>query len=278
MIAAPTKAWTCVVSTCIAFLLVASGCAARPKKVTLDVPASHPVKIASVEMEPGAAKVVNVGTYKVGKYKSHDLRVLKQMLNKTVPIHAAPEESFEVHVVVRSFLIAHDNTKGAGLASIAWALTNPDGELVFDEQFYSSRRSPPLSIGGIKNRMHVGITKRIHQRAQDVASGRPLSAPPEDTYGGFERAASRVPNNLRSDLPTIFGGYDSWGNPVGLHRTVRGPSQEASARRNGYIDWHGRLGIQRPPDAARPAPPDPRSLRRPGPTGYPPSSGYPSAP
>jgi hypothetical protein len=259
---------------CATLLLATAGCAARPKKVTLAVPASHPVQIASVEIEPGAARVVNVGTYKVGKYKSHDLRVLKQMLNKAIPVHGASKESFQVHVVVRSFLIAHDNTKGAGLACIAWALTDPDRELVFDEQFYASRRSPPLSIGGIKNRIHVGITKRIHQRAQDVASGRPLSPPPEDTYNGFERAASQVPNNLRSDLPTIFGGYDQWGNPVGLHRTVRGQSQEGSARHYDAIDWYNRLGIPRPPDA-----PAPETLR-PGtfpPTGYP-RTGYPGSP
>lgn len=273
----PTRPLVCHAPIFVALLLAVSGCAARPKKVTLDVPASHPVTIASVEMEPGAAKLINVGTYPVGKYKSHDLRVLKQMLKKTVPVLGDTDQSFHIHVIVRSFLITHDNTKGAGLACVAWALTSPDGQLLFDEQFYVSRRSPPLSIAGIKNRMHVAITKRIHQRAQDSASERPLSPPPEDTYGGFERAASRVPNDMRSELPTIFGGYDQWGNPVGLHRTVRGSSEEGVARRYDRIDWYSRLGVARPDNLA--PPPTPETLR-PGmfpPTGYP-RTGYPSSP
>lgn len=237
----------------VAFGLAAlASCAARPTRVTLDVPASHPVEIALVEMEPGAAKVVSVGTYKVGKYRTRDLRVLEKMLARTVPIHAAREESFRVHLVVRSFLVVHSNNKGAGITCIAWALTNPEGELAYEEQFYASRSSPPLSIGGIKNRIHQAIVKRVHDRTQDLAAGRPISLPPEDTYDDFARAASRVPTRFRSEGPTIFGGYDQWGYPVGLHRSVEGSSQKQSADRSNPIDWYQRLHIPRPPGAPPP--------------------------
>lgn len=241
------------VATAVTVALAAlSGCAARPTRVTLDVPASHPVEIALVEMEPGAAKVVNVGTYKVGKYKSRDLGVLERMLEHTVPIRGAPEDSFRVHLIVRSFLVAHSNNKGAGIACVAWALTNPEGELVYDEQFYASRSSPPPSISGIKNRIHQAIVKRVHHRTQDVAADRAISLPPEDTYDDFSRAASRVPDRFRSDAPTIFGGYDQRGRPVGLHRTVEGSSEEQWAHRRMPIDWYQRLGIPRPPEAPKP--------------------------
>lgn len=263
---APTRglAWLVPLSALLAF--TAFGCSARVKTVTLNVQGTHPVSIAPIEMEPGATKLVAVGTYKVGKYKSKDLRVLQTMLDRTIPMRGAPEESFRVHLVVRSFLIVHSNEKGAGLACVAWALTNPHQELVFDEQFYAARASPPLSVTGIKNRIHEGITKRVHQRAQDVASGRPLGSPPEDTYDDFERAASRVPNQFKSELPTIFGGYDQWGNQTGIWRTVGGQSGEESARRCDRIDWYRRLGIARPPGA--PEPPPALPLR----TGYPPSA------
>lgn len=265
MTIAPSRGlpWSALWSALVAFIVL--GCSARAKPVTLNVEATHPVTIAPIEMEPGASKLVAVGTYKVGKYEPKDLSVLQTMLESTIPIRGAPDQSFRVHLVVRSFLIVHSNEKGAGLACIAGALTNPQQELVFDEQFYAARDSPPLSVTGIKNRIHEGITKRVHQRAQDVASGRPLGSPPEDTYDDFERAASRVPNQFKSELPTIFGGYDQWGNQTGIWRTVGGQSGEESARRGDAIDWYGRLGIVRPPDAPEPAPALPQG------TGYPPT-------
>lgn len=269
---APNRALVCTVTSCSALLLTVAGCAARSKTVTLDVHATHPVSVAPVAMEPGATKLVAVGTYKVGEYKAEDLRVLENMLNETTPIRGTPQDSFRVHLVVRSFLIVHSNQKGAGLACIAWALTDPRGELVFDEQFYAARSSPPLSVSGIKNRIHEGITKRVHHRVQDVASGRPLSLPPEDTYNDFERAASRVPNQFKSELQTIFGGYDQWGNQTGIWRTVRGGSGEGSVRRGDDIDWYERLGIARPPNAPKPAPPGAPAPGPAPPSGYPPET------
>ena len=241
-------------------VFTALGCSARVKTVTLNVRATHPVSVAPLEMDPGAAKLVAVGSYKVGKYKSKDLRVLQKMLQRTIPMRGSPEESFRIHLVVRSFLIVHSNEKGAGLACIAWALSNPQRELVFDEQFYAARASPPLSVSGVKNRMHQGITKRVHQRAQDVLSDRPLGSPPEDTYDDFERAASRVPDRFKSELPTIFGGS----------KIVAGQSGEESARRCDRIDWHRRLGFARPVDAPEVEPPEKPPSTLPSSTGYPP--------
>jgi hypothetical protein len=272
MMCARTRGLPWLVALSALFALTVFGCSARAKTVTLNVRATHPVSVAPIEMEPGATKLVAVGTYKVGKYKSKDLRVLQKMLDRTIPMRGAPEQSFRVHLVVRSFLIVHSNEKGAGLACVAWALTNPQQELVFDEQFYAARDSPPLSVSGIKTRIHEGITKRVHQRAQDVASERPLGSPPEDTYDDFERAASRVPNRFKSELPTIFGGYDKWGNQTGIWRTVSGESGEEFARRCDDIDWYTRLGIARPPNAPKPAPPEAPAPGPAPPSGYPPET------
>ena len=63
-----------------------------------------------------------------------------------------------------------------------------------DEQFYVSRDSPSLSIGGIRNRLHEAIAKRVHHRAQDVASARPLSSPPSGTAGSIGTVGSVFPN------------------------------------------------------------------------------------
>lgn len=245
---------TLILSVLVATISLA--CAARPKTVTLDVLAEHPVTIASVQMEPGASKLVNVGSYKVGKYKSKDLRALEKTLERSTPVRGSSETAFRAHVLLRSILIAHSNEKAAGIGCVAWALVSPEGELVFDEQFYVARDSPPLSIGGIKNRLHKAIAKRVHHRAQDVASDRPLSSPPEDTYDDFGRAASRVPNQLKSDIPTIFGGRDQWGYKTGLWKTVRGASGEESVIRYGGVDWYRRLGIPRPADAPDASPSD----------------------
>ena len=62
---APNRALVCTVTSCSALLLTVAGCAARSKTVTLDVHATHPVTVAPIAMEPGAAKLVAVGTYKV---------------------------------------------------------------------------------------------------------------------------------------------------------------------------------------------------------------------
>ena len=52
------KSLACAISLCALLLPISLGCAARPKKVTLSVPASHPVRVASVEMENAALAVV----------------------------------------------------------------------------------------------------------------------------------------------------------------------------------------------------------------------------
>ena len=65
-------------TSCAALLLTVAGCAARSKTVTLDVHATHPVSVAPIAMEPGAAKLVAVGTYKVGQYKAHSAPELRR--------------------------------------------------------------------------------------------------------------------------------------------------------------------------------------------------------
>jgi len=265
---APAKELFRAAPLCALVLFADPGCAARAKTVTLDVQATHPVSVAPIEMEPWASKLTAVGTYRVGRYDDNDLRVLHEMLEEAIPVRGAPEDSLRIHLVVREFLVAHSNNNAAAIACVAWALTNPRGELVFDEQFYASRRTPPLSISGIKNRIHEGITKRVHHRAQDVASGRPLGPQPEDTYDDFERAASRVPDWMASHFSVWEGRYFS------IERTVAGEPGETVVRRNDYINWYDRLGIPKPADEPYPgASPEAPPSTTPLPPGYPRSTG-----
>ncbi|MBW2223310.1 MAG: hypothetical protein JRF54_03665 [Deltaproteobacteria bacterium] len=262
-------------------LFAAAACSAHVRTVRLSVHATQAVSVAPIELERGGSKLTAVGSYKVGKYKDRDLRVLQKMLEKTIPVRGSPEDTFQIHLVMRRILIAHSNNDGAAIACVAWALTSPGGELIFDEQFYAARVAPPLSVNGIKNRIHEAITKRVHDRAQEVASGLPFSPPPEDTYDEYERAASRVPNRFKSEIPTILGGYDKWGGQVGIWRTVSGSSGEGFAQPSDHINWYRRLGIPAPADmvapVTQPAPPPeaPPSTTLPPDDPPPPPPGYP---
>ncbi len=149
-----------------------------------------------------------------------------------------------------------DDEKGAGLACIAWALTNPEQELVFDEQFYAARAWP--------GRLNVKQHQEPHARRRHKASGpptgtgRPIRPAARLAAGGhlrrFRAGSIRGPDRFKSELPTIFGGYDQWGNQTGIWRTVAGQSGEESARRCDRIDWYARLGSLHPvtPRSQRP--------------------------
>ena len=110
------------------------GCTPRAQQVILDVPASHPVSVAPVELEPAASKVTAIdvpfggGAY---RYKEKDVAVLQQMLDETNPIPGAAGESFRIHLLIRRILISYYSSESAGIACVASALTNAQGDLIF---------------------------------------------------------------------------------------------------------------------------------------------------
>jgi len=224
--------------SCVLIQLTAAGCA-RTQPVTLKVPSSHPVIVAAVELDPGASKVTSIESpFNTGRYNERDLEVLQEMLDETVPFRGPPEESFRIHLVLRRVLIAYYRGEAVGLSCIAWALTSSRGDLVFDEQFYAAAHTGGKGVSAVKNRMHTGITMRVHHRAQEVASGLPYGQPPQFTYDDYESAAAAVPDALGVILVTTLG-------RGGATRGVEyvGETGEEFARCSDFVDWHSRLGI-----------------------------------
>ena len=265
---APTKAWLLAGIPYALFACIACGCRAQVKSVTLDIPGTHPVRVAPIDMEPNASQLTAVGeSPKRGRpswrYGYRDLYLLENMLRESIPIRGGARTSFQIHLVIRHVLVATSSSYDAVIACVAWALTDSDGELIFDEQFYVVPSMPSRGLEAMKNQMHAAITKRVHQTAQDVASGLPLGPASYDTYDDFESAASQVP-------PWLTSYVSIWEGPIlSIGRTVGGPSQTHLVQQRNYIDWYLRLGIPRPTEPRSPEePPQPTAPRPPG---YPPA-------
>lgn len=224
-------------------------CGPRVKPVTLDVPATHSVSVASAQLEPGAGKVTAIEAWGGNRvnYKEKDLAVLQQMLEETNPMPGPPESSLRVHVVVRRFLVAFHDSEAVGLACFAWAVTNPQAELVFEETVYGSAYTNWKGVNGVKNPIHQGITKRVHTATQAVAGGLQPGPPPSTVYEDFESAAAAVPDALG---PILVISLQRGGVERGVE--YAGETGEEFARCDDGVDWYGRLGIPRPPEEAAP--------------------------
>jgi len=227
---------------------MALGCAPRAQTVTLDVPSGHPVSVAPPELGPGAAKVTAIDAPFGGwKYKEKNLEVLHEMLEETNPMPGAPGESFRIHLVIRRFLVAYYYSEAVGISCVAWALTNPRGELIFDETFYAAVHTENKGVNGVKNPIHQGITKRVHTVTQAVASGLPAGPPPTWVYEDYEAAAAAMPDGLGR---IVYSTTSREGTTRGVKYV--GETGEEFARCVDSIDWYYRLGIPRP--AAEPSP------------------------
>jgi hypothetical protein len=250
-----------------AFIAIAGlGCTPRAQQVILDVPANHPVSVAPIELEPGASKVTAIdvpfggGAY---RYKEKDLAVLQQMFEETNPIPGAQGEAFRIHVLIRRILVAYHQSESAGISCVAWALTNPGGELIFDETFYAAAYTPNQGVNGVKKRLNKGITKRAHSVAQEVASGRSPPRPNTWIYEDYESAAAAIPDALG---PILFINLQRGGVERGVEYT--GETGEEFARCDDSIDWHYRLGIPKPvEEAASTEPSEEPELSSPTPPG-----------
>jgi len=237
------------------------GCTPRAQTVTLDVPVHHPVSVARAELEPGSSKVTAIdvpfggGAY---RYKDKDLAVLQEMLDETNPMPAAIGESFRIHVLIRRFLVSYHQSEAVGIACVAWALTNPGDELIFDETFYAAHYTPNKGVNGVKKPIHRGITKRVHTATQSVASGLPPGPPPTSVYADYESAAAAIPDELGQILVVSFG-------RGGVERGVEyvGETGEEFARCGDSIDWYYRLSIPRPAEEPSGTPPVPTEVEPP---------------
>ncbi len=206
-------------------------------------PLSVPLQVHEVALEPNT-KLQNVGTFAIGEYGARDLSTLEQTLEQSLDAAAKPQgDEFRVHVLVRRFLVAHSNNAGLAVACVAWALTNPEGELVFHEQFYAAD-SVRLwgTIGGLKNHVHQGISRHILDQASQVASGEgPLPVRGEYVFPTYDSAAAVLPDSLTSVHVASFGfgaGYSfaMW--------TVQGSSERSWVREEGHVDWPARLALR----------------------------------
>jgi len=266
---APTKAWLLAVIVYAVFACVACGRRAQVKSVTLDIPGTHPVRVAPIDMEPNASQLTAVGeSPKRGRpgwqYGYKDLYLLENMLRESIPMRGGARTPFQIHLVIRHVLVATSSSYDAVIACVAWALTDPNERLIFDEQFYVVPSMSSRGLAGMKNQMHVAITARVHQTAQDVASGRPPAPASRDTYDDFDSAASQVP-------PWLTSYVSIWEGPIlSIGRTVGGPSQTHLVHQRDYIDWYLRLGISRPTEPR--APEEPPQPTAPRPPGYPPAT------
>ena len=112
---------------------------------------------------------------------------------------------FEFTSLIRRFLIAYHQSEAVGIACVAWALTNPRDELIFDETFYAGALHGNKGVNGVKKPIHRGITKRVHTATQSVASGLPPGPPPTWVYADYESAAASIPDELGQILVVSFG-------------------------------------------------------------------------
>lgn len=238
-----------------------TSCTPRAQTVTLDVPVHHHVSVARAELEPGSSKVTAIDVPFGGgshRYDDKDLAVLQQMLDETNPMPGAVGESFRIHVLIRRFLVSYHQSEAVGIACVAWALTSPRDELIFNETFYAAHYTGNKGVNGVKKPIHRGITKRVHTATQSVASGLPPGPPPTSVYEDYQAAAAAIPDELGQILIVSFG-------RGGVERGVEyvGETGEEFARCGDSIDWYYRLGIPRPAEEPSPTTPAPTELEPP---------------
>lgn len=221
------------------------GCAltgrTRPQDVARPAALKQPLRVETVELEPGQTHLQNVGTFAWGEYGERDLEILRESLQATVG--AAPAGP-SVHLVVRRFLVAHSNNEGFAVACVAWALTDETGALVFHEQFYAADYVKIWgTIGGIKNHVHEGITRHVAEQAARIRNGQ-QPAPPagEYVFPSYESATAGMPTSLTSHhfQALYLGGAYAF-----ARYAIKGDSHRDWARREDHLDWDARLASAR---------------------------------
>jgi hypothetical protein len=238
---------SCVV---LAMMSTACGLTGNTSKFVVDVrsaQAKGPVTISTIELEPNQSRLVNVGTYAWGKYGSDDLDTLTRSMNESAANLRGPSP-YAIHVVLRRFLVATGGSDGIALACVSWALTSPDGQLAYHEQFYASRHVNTFgTVGGIKDTVHEAIARRVLGRSSAIAAAPGTNAfesvRPDHSFDSFEEAIRDLPPTLTATSVKLV----QLGN--GYHQIVlgRGATQSADlswVRQPEHLDWPSRLAAQ----------------------------------
>jgi hypothetical protein len=180
--------------------------------LTLDLPkgqtAGADIRIASAAVDANVAQFKAVNVRPWGKFGTDDLRNLEQSLRGTItaqrPATFRPTESrLDIHFVIRRYFVSVSNTGGAVLVCVVWAATEPQGKLVYQEQFYASEAVYFIgTIGLLKDSVHKAIIRRIATTslalASDPAAASTRPTTFENTSTSFEEAAARLPKTMVS--------------------------------------------------------------------------------
>ena len=165
------------------------------------------IRVASVAVDSNVAQFKAVkGVQPWGKFGTDDLRNIEQSLRDTIKAQLpatfrSTESRLDVHLVVRRYFVSVSNTGGAVLVNVAWAATDSQGKLIYQEQFYASDAVYLIgTIGRLKDSIHKAIIRRIATTSvalatsPGAASARPITF--EYTSTTFEEAATRLPKTM----------------------------------------------------------------------------------
>ena len=205
----------------IASLLSGCGTTGTTSRFTLPLDPATPVSAArSLHVVPAtmaadAARFHAVAVNDWGQFTAEDLANISQSLAATIDSHRkarpAPDDArFDIHLQVRRYIVGSSNTGAAVLACVAWAMVNPDGQVIYSSQFYAAGAMVYLgTVGGVKNEIHKAIVRRIATTALYVAAD-PASAVPRPTE--FERSYEELDDAI-ANLPVVML---SRGDPYGM--------------------------------------------------------------
>lgn len=228
------------------FVFSACGTTGKTSRFALEFDSSQKpqvaseIRVASAAIEENAAQLIAVSVIPWGKFDSDDLRNIEQSLRDTIALNLpatlpTTESRLDIHLVVRRYVVSTSNMCVAVLACVAWAATNSKGALIFEEQFYASKKVYLGTIGLLKDSVHKAIVRRIATGSLALASGlsaeslRPTSF--DDTFTSLEEAATNLPSKMVSLAPILGLVIPSGVSTVKWE--VAKPSEN--------FDWHGFL-------------------------------------
>lgn len=165
----------------------------------------YPLKLGSFAVAEDANFVIAAGTNEWGTFDEADQHNFAWSMQATLDNidgqfadEAAP--SWEIHVLLRRHVIAHDNSSAGVLVCVSWALASASGAVVYEEQFYAADRVVLVgTLGGVKNSVNRAVAQRIVESSLRLASSEPLSSTRvEDTYDTITEAANTLPAQYQS--------------------------------------------------------------------------------
>ncbi len=219
-------------------LLTACGTFGRTRPVSVSPPtAPTSVAVGKLGFDARNVDMQGVGTFEFGEFSARDLASLQKSLERS--LGGGPTGDLTVHVYVRSHLIQASNNAGVALSCVAWALTEPDGTVVFEEQVYvGSEGHLIMTLGHLKERVHLGLVTRITDVTGALASGGTVETLPEPPPGVSHNpadAARGMPQMLQSHYIFTLGGHLYTGHSAAA---VVDPS---SGTPRDAFDWTGFL-------------------------------------